>query len=308
MHHLDSARLFTRGTPLTLRNLISGMSPAHSVLTLMRENRGSSSQFAQLLCRQNAERGQLSFVLGNPESDSYGIMELLEEMIREVGEWGVFHLLADLPEGEPFMEAFSSVGFRVWAHQRVYAFDQKELTQISSEEKVSHHWRTWTQGDMATMQQLHRLVVPGLFQSIEPITRRARLGLVAYDDKQSLLGFADLDSGPKGVWVQPTLVPTMSDPAILSDLLSHLPEVFGRPVYLAVRSYQPWTQSMAEQLNFSHMASQTLVVRYLAKPKLATEFDREYIFDAALPHSGRSHINQLQPTEFSAQGKEGRVD
>jgi len=273
------------------------MSPAQSVLTFIVENQDSPHQYAQLITRQNAERGQFSFVTGDPNSGNEGMVELLERVIREAGEWGVFHLLADLPEGEPFLEAFSRTGFRVWAHQRIYTLRQKDETNFPLKGAEVFNWRIWTHADLAAMAQLHRLVVPGLFQSIEPLTRRARLGLVVYDDKQTLLGYADLDSGPKGVWVQPVINPDMSDPRLLCDLLPKLPDVFGRPIYLAARSYQPWTQNMAEQLGGAEVTSQTLLVRYLAKPKLAYEPERDFAFEAAIPSSGRSHVSDSTQSE-----------
>ena len=297
MHHLDCLRLHTRGTPLTLHNLLARMSPAQCVLTFIAEDKGSPHQYAQVITRQNAESGQFSFVVGDSHLGKQSMVELLERIIREAGEWGVFHLLADLPEGEPFLEAFSKTGFRVWAHQRVYTLNQKNGAAFPQNSAPKYHWRTWTHADVPAMQQLHRLVVPGLFQNIEPLTRRARLGLVAYDEKETLLGYADLDSGPRGVWVQPVINPNVSDARLLCDLLPRLPDVFGRPIYLAARSYQPWTQNMAEQLGSAEVTSQTLLVRYLAKPKLAYEPERDFAFEAAIPTSGRSQLSDSKRTD-----------
>lgn len=297
MHHLDCLRLHTRGTPLTLHNLLARMSPAQSVLTFISENRNAAHQYVQVITRPNTECGQFSFVTGDPQTSKESMVELLERVIVEAGEWGLFHLLADLPEGEPFLEAFSRTGFRVWAHQRIYTLNQKDGANLSPEGSSSYNWHTWSHADVPAMQQLHRLVVPGLFQNIEPLTRRARLGLVVHDEKDSLLGYADLDSGPKGVWVQPVINPDVSDPRLLCDLLPKIPDVFGRPIYLATRSYQPWTQNMAEQLRTVEVTSQTLVVRYLAKPKLAYEPERDFAFEAAIPSSGRSHLSDSKRTE-----------
>jgi hypothetical protein len=290
MHHLDCLRLHTCGTPLTLHNLLARMSPSHSALTYVCDKKDSLNLYAQVINRQFAEGGQFSFVVGDPYADPGNMIELLEKIIQAAGDWRVFHLLADLPEGEPFREAFVRAGFRVWAHQRVYRLNQKDGNCAPATDSIKFEWRSWTHADMRAMQQLYHLVVPGLFQSIEPLTRRTRLGLVAYDEKGSLLGYADLDSGPKGVWVQPVIDPNVSNPQLLRALLAEIPEVFGRPIFLATRSYQPWTQNIAEQLGSSDVSSQTLLVRYLAKPKLAYEPERDFAFEAAIPSSGRSQI------------------
>jgi hypothetical protein len=291
MQHLDCLRLHTSGTPLTLHNLLARMSPSHSAITYVCDSKESPNLYAQVINRQFAEGGQFSFVVGDPRSDPGNMIELLEKIIQSAGEWGVFHLLADLPEGEPFREAFVRAGFRVWAHQRVYRLSQKDGNCDLAADNPKYEWRTWTHADMRAMQQLYHLVIPGLFQNIEPLTRRARLGMVAYDEKGSLLGYADLDSGPKGVWMQPVIDPNVSNPQLLRELLAKLPEVFGRPIYLAARSYQPWTQNMAEQLGSVEVSSQTLLVRYLARPKLAYEPERDFVFESAVPNAGRSQIS-----------------
>lgn len=297
MHHLDCLRLHTSGTPLTLHNLVARMSPSHNALTYAYDLKDSPNLYAQVINRQFADGGQFSFIVGDPHSDPGNMIELLEKTIQGAGEWGVFHLLADLPEGEPFREAFVGTGFRVWAHQRVYRFSQKDGHGDQPAGSTNFEWRTWTHADTRAMQQLYHLVVPGLFQSIEPLTRRVRLGMVAYDEKGSLLGYADLSSGPKGVWVQPVIEPSVSNPQLLRELLVKLPEVFGRPIYLAARSYQPWTQNMAEQLGSAEVSTQTLLVRYLAKPKLAYEPERDFGFESAVPNAGRSQISDTKRSD-----------
>ena len=99
------------------------------------------------------------------------------------------------------------------------------------------------------------------------------------------------------MWVQPVIDPNVSNPQLLRELLAKLPEVFGRPIYLAACSYQPWTQNMAEQLGSVGVSTQTLLVRYLAKPKLAYEPERDFAFEAAIPNSGRSQISDSKQSK-----------
>jgi len=84
---------------------------------------------------------------------------------------------------------------------------------------------------MRAITSLYRGIVPGLFQPIEPLTRKAALGLVLFNPEGELIGYADLDYGPKGVWAQPVLSPEANDPQILSDLQKAIPDLKNRPVF-----------------------------------------------------------------------------
>ncbi|NLW71352.1 MAG: hypothetical protein GXY37_00465 [Chloroflexi bacterium] len=292
MHSLDCLRLVTHGTPLTLHNLLAHLSPAQNAISYVQEEKGAQNLYAQVLQRKFAMGGQFSFITWRQEADAQRMIELIERVISTAGEWGVYYLLADLPEEEPFPEAFAAAGFRVWTHQRIYLMRQADIQKTQQETAPKYAWRTWTSADIPAMQQLYRMVVPGLFQNIEPLTRRAQLGMVVYDESQHLLGYVDIESGPRGVWAQPVVAPTMSDPSLIVALIADLPDVFGRPVSLAVRSYQPWLRNMADQLPHQGVGQQTLLVRYLAMPKLAFEPDRELVFEGAVPTAGRSQVSQ----------------
>lgn len=292
MHSLDCLRLVTHGTPLTLHNLLAHLSPAQNAISYVQEEKGAQNLYAQVLQRKFAMGGQFSFITWQQEADVQRMIELIERVISTAGEWGVYYLLADLPEEEPFPEAFAAAGFRVWTHQRIYLMRQADIQKTQQETAPKYAWRRWTSADIPAMQQLYRMVVPGLFQNIEPLTRRAQLGMVVYDESQHLLGYVDIESGPRGVWAQPVVAPTMSDPSLIVALIADLPDVFGRPVSLAVRSYQPWLRNMADQLPHQGVGQQTLLVRYLAMPKLAFEPDRELVFEGAVPTAGRSQVSQ----------------
>jgi len=53
------------------------------------------------------------------------------------------------------------------------------------------------------MLNLHRAVVPKLFQTIEPQTHQAAIGMVLYDERENLLGYADIAFGPWGFGCNP---------------------------------------------------------------------------------------------------------
>ena len=261
LQSLDYLRLVTRGEPFNLRNLMHSISPPIEQYIAYCDNDSERPCYAQVISRVDETQGQLTFLGALDETDQSDIACLLENLIANAGKWGTHYITCDLPVNSPHLSGFKKAGFLTWANQSVF-----RLAPTSSESgQPEFVWRTWNANDMRAMTSLYRGVVPGLFQPIEPLTRKSALGLVLYHHEGELLGYADLDYGPKGVWAQPVLSPEANDPQILSDLQKAIPDLYNRPVFLAARSYQPWLASLAAQLPGEIQGSQLLMVRYLVR-------------------------------------------
>ena len=261
LQSLDYLRLVTRGEPFNLRNLMHSISPPIEQYIGYCDNDPERPCYAQVISRVDETQGQLTFLGARDDTDQSDIACLLENLIANAGKWGTHYITCDLPANSPHLNGFKKAGFLTWANQTVF----RMAPAVLEGSKPEFVWRTWNANDMRAMTCLYRGVVPGLFQPIEPLTRKAALGLVLYHPEGELLGYADLDYGPKGVWVQPVLSPEANDPQILSDLQQAIPELYSRPAFLAVRSYQPWLASLAAQVPGEVQGSQLLMVRYLVR-------------------------------------------
>ena len=261
LQSLDYLRLVTRGEPFNLRNLMHSISPPVEQYIGYCDNDPERPCYAQVISRVDETQGQLTFLGALDDTDQTDIACLLENLIANAGKWGTHHITCDLPVNSPHFTGFKKAGFLTWANQTVFRL----APAVEEGGKPGFVWRTWNANDMRAMTSLYRGVVPGLFQPIEPLTRKAALGLVLYHAEGVLLAYADLDYGPKGVWVQPVLSPEANDPQILADLLKAIPDLYNRPVFLATRSYQPWLASLAAQLPGEIQGSQLLMVRYLVR-------------------------------------------
>ena len=104
-------------------------------------------------------------------------------------------------------------------------------------------WVPVGQEDINSVQSLYHNLVPGLVQQKEPLPSKNVRGLVCCG-QEKLLGYADLKSGPRGIWTQPFIHPdTANVDARLRDLFASIPNRRSRSVYLCVRSYQSWLES-----------------------------------------------------------------
>ena len=233
--------------------------------------------YAQVISRVDETQGQMTFLGAYEDADQTDIACLLENLIANAGKWGTHYITGDLPTDSPHITGFKKAGFLTWANQTVFRFSPA----VADNGSPKFSWRTWNANDMRAMTSLYRGIVPGLFQPIEPLTRKAALGLALYHAEGELLGYADLDSGPKGVWVQPVLSPEANDPQILSDLLKAIPDLYNRPVFLAARSYQPWLASLAAQLPAEICGTQFLLVRYLVRQLKVAEPQAFALYEGA---------------------------
>lgn len=267
LQSLDYLRLVTRGEPFTLRNLMHSISPPVEQYIAYCDNDPERPCYAQVISRVDETQGQLTFLGALADTDQSDIACLLENLIANAGKWGTYYITCDLPTDSPHLPGFKKAGFITWANQTIFRL----APTVLEDKKTEYPWRTWNANDMRAMTSLYRGVVPGLFQPIEPLTRKAALGLVLFNPEGELIGYADLDYGPKGVWAQPVLSPEANDPQILSDLQKAIPNLSNRPVFLAARSYQPWLASLAAQLPGDTQGSQLLMVRYLVRQSKAAE-------------------------------------
>ena len=116
------------------------------------------------------------------------------------------------------------------------------------------------------MRVLYQALVPPLIRPVEPLTRLEMLGLVFYDDRGELQAFADLVYGPVGIWVLPFVHPQcpVDISGVLAQLVLDLPDRNRRPVYIAVRSYQPWVENALDMFSPEKGPEEALLVKYLA--------------------------------------------
>ncbi len=263
LQSLDNVLLLTRGTPLSWTHLLSTIRPDEHVFTGAYDPDNSSTrligQIHQSLMMPSA---QINYLLHVEESDPGDLIHLLDGLVEQAGQWGAKQVLADLPVNSSAFACFRESGFSVIAKQRIFQCNPtQELAQ--DQEKT---WRIWTSVDIQAMRGLYYTLVPPLIQHVEPMTRREMLGLVHFSHKGEIQAYADLVSGPAGVWVLPVIHPQIQEniTELLSQMLASLPGVNGRPVYINVRSYQPWVEHALEDLSAVPGPEQAMLVRYIA--------------------------------------------
>lgn len=96
MLSLDSARILTRGDPLGAVALLSYLNPRRHIYTAVAADNGTSLM-GQITLHEEETSARVTFLA--PVKDINGLTQpLLDHLVTQAGEWGAFHLLADVDE------------------------------------------------------------------------------------------------------------------------------------------------------------------------------------------------------------------
>lgn len=255
MLSLDTARILTRGDPLGAAALLSYLDPRRNIYTAVASDDGSSLM-GQVTLREDETSARLTFLA--PAEALNGLTQpLLEHLVTQVGEWGAFHLLAEVNEDSPAFRLLRQAGFAMYAWQRIW--------KLPASDQVGNGdiWRQAAETDWPAVQSLYGQIVPALLHPVEVLPKQV-MGLVCSEG--NLQAYVAVNSGPKGVWIQP-IVPPDSD--CVSEQLAGLTNAVSdwreKPLFVCVRSYQAWLESVLEDLGAEAGPRQAVMVKRLAK-------------------------------------------
>ena len=115
---LHSARILTRGNPLGAMALLSYLNPRRYIYTAVASENGDSLM-GQVVLNGDETSARLTFLA--PTENINGLtLSLLDHLTTQAGEWGAFHLLAEVDESSPAFRSLRQVGFAMYAWQRVW--------------------------------------------------------------------------------------------------------------------------------------------------------------------------------------------
>jgi hypothetical protein len=252
---LDSARMLTRGNPIGAMALLSYLNPSRQLYTAVSTENGDSLM-GQVILKNDEPSARLTFLA--PAEKLNGLtLPLLDHLTRQAGEWGALHILAEVDEDSPAFKFLRKAGFAMYAWQRAWKLPRWKRKAGQSP------WREAEEFDWPAVQSLYGQIVPALLQPIENLPKEAS-GLVCRPEG-NLQAYIAVDSGTRGVWLQPLVPP---DSACAAEQLTAIMGVIAGaqrlPIYMCVRSYQAWLESALEELGAEAGARQAIMVKRLA--------------------------------------------
>ena len=252
---LDSTRALTRGHPLGAGGFFAYINPARHLYAAI-ANEGETPLMGGVVHSSGDAFAKLLYLAPASQLDHAALPELVEHLVVRVGEWGAFHVIAELDESSDAFPALRQAGFSVYAWQRMW--DVSDLNASST----TKDWTRARSINLPALQSLYHQIVPQLMHPVEPLSKNPR-GLICNGDVKC---YVDMAAGAEGIVLTPLIHPEATDVETkLSSLLDCIPDRRGRPVYLCVRSYQAWLEPALEDLGASSAPRQAVMVKHLAR-------------------------------------------
>ncbi|MDK1028206.1 MAG: hypothetical protein QGM50_00820 [Anaerolineae bacterium] len=252
---LDSTRALTRGHPLGVAGLLTFINPARNVYGAI-ANSNETVLVGGVIHTRGETYAKLLYLAPSEHLDHNSLPDLVDHLVAQVGEWGAFHVIAELDESSQTFTALRQAGFSVYAWQRMW-----EISKL----KVSNKSKNWTRArsvNRPALESLYNQIVPQIMQPIEPLPKNAR-GLICNDDEKC---YVSLTTGAQGIVLTPLIHPDATNvEEKLTSLLNCIPDRRERPVYLSVRSYQAWLEPALADLGANSAPRQAVMVKHLAR-------------------------------------------
>lgn len=251
---LDTARTLTRGSPLGAVGLMAYVNPARHIYSAI-ANGAEDSVLGGVIHSREESYAKLLYLapasqLGHPD-----LPALIENLAAQAGEWGAFHVLAEVDETSEAYIPLRKSGFSVYAWQRMW--DVSQIAEAGSD-------ITWTKVKpvhLHSVQNLHHQIVPPLLQPVEPQPRETS-GWMCNEGAKCYVG---VSQGVYGIVLAPLIHPEATNVSEkLVSLIANLPDRRNRPVYVCVRSYQAWLEPVLADLGAQGADRQAVMVKHLA--------------------------------------------
>lgn len=254
---LDTTLALTRGNPVGPWAVLDHLRlDKGSTTCVLNAAEGSPALIGQVRY-ENEHTARVAFVMPAEEMTQARLTALLEGLARQAGAHGSHVVLAEVEEHSPLFEALRHAGFSVFTWQRIW-----HVHSLPGGES-GPVWELASELDHLAVRNLIHTLIPPLVQSAETFPASLSEGWVLFQ-QQEVLGFAAPVFGPRGIVVHPLLHPAVEDvTAALRGLISAMPFVLGRPVYVVVRAYQSYLESALESLGAESGPRQAVLVKHL---------------------------------------------
>lgn len=251
---LDTARTLTRGNPLGAVGLLAYMNPSRHIYSAI-ANESKDSVLGGIIHSRDETFAKLLYLapasqLGHPD-----LPGLIENLSVQAGEWGAFHVIAEVDERSDAFVPLRKAGFSVYAWQRMW--DVSQIAESSS----GVEWTRVRSVHLPSLQNLYHQIVPPLLQPVEPQPNDA----MSWMCNEGVKCYVSVSQGVYGIALSPLIHPEAKDVGgKLASLVASLPDRRNRPVYVCVRSYQAWLEPVLADLGAQGADREAVMVKHLA--------------------------------------------
>jgi hypothetical protein len=269
---LDCGYTYTRGGNLLGTSLLfEQLSPERNAfLGIEIEPFSRSKLLGQLSMDADSHTAQVNFLAPDTHATANAMKLLIEGLCKQAGEKGAVCVRADVEVGDAVFSSLKDQHFRTYDRLRIWNLPP----QVTFHRQLESGWSATIENDLIGIRHLYASLIPPLVQAAQPLLPAAMPDMVFWQEGE-ILGYMESAVGPAGIFLKPTLHPAIQDDAgrILYQSLQHYFPLMGRPVFVAVPSYQGWLEAILYKLQAEVVSLRSLMVRYLAQPLRLPEME-----------------------------------
>jgi len=264
---LDSPTALTRDLHIVRTAVLAPLLPELIPETLILGRSNDAAGCVQLDHRRGESSSRLRFLAPRELFRDDGGIELMEALVRTAGRRQAQHILADAEENTEESGFLRRAGFSIYARQDIWKGTPPFPRPLSAPKGAI---RPLQDGDASAAHALYCSIVPALVHQAEGFPRRPK-GWMIFEEG-ALVGFFNLRSGPRGMWMEPIFHPGARHTAEwISYWLGALNLRPQDPIYVCVRSYQNWAGRLLQDNGFSLMSRRVVLIRRVVVPVPLTE-------------------------------------
>lgn len=258
---LDSETGLTRDARGAASALLSGIVFPRGVYTLVArsETRQVIGQFRYRQDDVNAHIIYLAPGLEDEDVEDTVWLHILDAMAREAAKYGAHSLMAEVEPESRLFETLRNARFATYARQTIWrhepmTLDKNNLTLPVKPESTN---------DQIGIMSLICNTIPTLLQQVT--APQGEIQGYVYRKNGHVEAYIAISEGAQGIYVLPYIHPDVMNEAaeIIEAALAQVDTVHRVPVYVCVRSYQPWLETAMQKLEFEPWIDQAIMVRHI---------------------------------------------
>ncbi len=177
---LDSARSLTRGNPLSAAGFLSYFNPARHVYSAVADG-NEVVLLGGIIHTRGEGFARLYYIAPSAHLNHPELPALVENLSAQAGEWGAFHVLAEVEETSDIFPSMRQAGFSVYAWQRIW-----NVSNLPRPDQ-GRDWMRAESIHLLAIQSLYHQIVPPLLHPVEPPPGRP-FGWICNEDMKCYIG------------------------------------------------------------------------------------------------------------------------
>ncbi|MBZ0276840.1 MAG: hypothetical protein K8I60_11885 [Anaerolineae bacterium] len=267
---LDSESYYTRGgSGASFFTLLMPNREVHTLVTRFEKQQ----LVGQFRLRANEHHAHIIYIAPDLDmttgSDS-AWLSALDALAGEAGRRGAHTLAAEVDETAPLFETLRAANYAIYARQEIWQHQpigDGELPAPLQEIELT----AASPDDIHGIHLLYGNIVPRLVQQVSDLPEECE-GLV-YRKHDRVEGFIAISEGKYGLYLMPHLHPDIFSEAgdIMLTALAWVGHA-RKPIFVRVRRYQDWLDHVLDDLGFTMITQQALLIKHIAAGVRTTPF------------------------------------